>query len=48
MIGGMNHVLKAADTSNASQQDAYTNPSLPVVPELVAALAITATASTAR
>ena len=44
----MNHVLKAADTSNASQQHAYTNPSLPVVPELVTALAITATASTAR
>lgn len=48
VIEGMNHVLKAADTSNASQQDAYTNPSLPVVPELVTALAITATASTAR
>lgn len=44
VIQGMNHVLKAADSSNAAQQDAYTNPSLPVVPELVAALVETATA----
>jgi fermentation-respiration switch protein FrsA (DUF1100 family) len=42
VIQGMNHVLKAADASNAAQQDAYTNPSLPVVPELVAALVDTA------
>ena len=42
VIEGMNHVLKAADASDAAQQDAYTNPSLPVVPELVAALALTA------
>jgi fermentation-respiration switch protein FrsA (DUF1100 family) len=38
VIEGMNHVLKAADASNAAQQDAYTNPSLPVVPELVTGL----------
>lgn len=38
VIDGMNHVLKAADASNASQQDAYTNPELPLVPELVRAL----------
>lgn len=44
VIEGMNHVLKAADASNAAQQDAYTNPSLPVVPELVAALVETAAA----
>jgi fermentation-respiration switch protein FrsA (DUF1100 family) len=43
VIQGMNHVLKAADASNASQQDAYTNPSLPVMPELVTALVETAT-----
>jgi fermentation-respiration switch protein FrsA (DUF1100 family) len=42
VIQGMNHVLKAADASNAAQQEAYTNPSLPVVPELVAALVETA------
>ena len=42
LVQGMNHVLKAADSSNAAQQDAYTNPSLPVVPELVAALVETA------
>jgi pimeloyl-ACP methyl ester carboxylesterase len=38
VIDGMNHVLKAADASNASQRDAYTNPALPLVPELVSAL----------
>ncbi len=38
----MNHVLKAADASAASQQDAYTNASLPVAPELVLALAAVA------
>ena len=35
VVDGMNHVLKAADTSAASQKDAYGNPNLPVVPELV-------------
>jgi pimeloyl-ACP methyl ester carboxylesterase len=38
VVQGMNHVLKAADMSNASQQDAYANPSLPIVPELVTGL----------
>ena len=45
LIQGMNHVLKAADATNASQQDAYTNPSLPVVPELVTALLETVNAT---
>ena len=44
VIQGMNHVLKAADSSNAAQQDAFAIPSLPVVPELVAALVETANA----
>jgi pimeloyl-ACP methyl ester carboxylesterase len=44
VIQGMNHVLKAADASNASQQDAYTNPSLPLVPALVTALVETVNA----
>jgi fermentation-respiration switch protein FrsA (DUF1100 family) len=35
LIDGMNHVLKKADATSASQKDAYTNPSLPLVPELV-------------
>ena len=35
IVEGMNHVLKAADSSTASQNDAYTNPDLPVVPELL-------------
>ena len=39
LVEGMNHVLKAADASMASQKDAYTNPSLPIVPALVDALA---------
>jgi fermentation-respiration switch protein FrsA (DUF1100 family) len=39
VVEGMNHVLKTADASKASQQDAYTNPSLPVVPALVDAVA---------
>ena len=43
VVDGMNHVLKAADASDASQQDAYTNPSLPIVPELIPALVATAT-----
>ena len=34
LIEGMNHVLKAADSSSASQRAAYTNPDLPIVPEL--------------
>ena len=45
VIEGMNHVLKAADMSNASQQDAYTNPSLPLVPELVTGLVAIAAAA---
>lgn len=39
VIEGMNHVLKSVDTSSKSQQDAYTNPDLPLVPELTTELA---------
>jgi pimeloyl-ACP methyl ester carboxylesterase len=39
LVEGMNHVLKAADASSASQNAAYTDPSRPIVPELVTALA---------
>lgn len=39
LVDGMNHVLKAADLSPASQQLAYTSPDLPLVPELVDAVA---------
>lgn len=35
VIAGMNHVLKTSDASSASQNDAYTNPNLPIVSELV-------------
>lgn len=35
VIEGMNHVLKKANMSSQSQQDAYTNPELPLVPMLV-------------
>ncbi|MFY0542010.1 hypothetical protein [Nannocystis pusilla] len=34
----MNHVLKAAELEEASQSQAYFDPSLPVVPELLDAL----------
>lgn len=39
IVEGMNHVLKAADGSTASHNEAYTNPDLPVVPELIRELA---------
>jgi uncharacterized protein len=42
VIQGMNHVLKSADSSQDAQKDAYTNPALPIVPELVTALVETA------
>lgn len=35
IIEGMNHVLKAAELEEASQWQAYFDPSLPVVPELL-------------
>ena len=38
LVDGMNHVLKAATLDNASQNTAYTSPTLPVVPALVDAV----------
>nr|WP_276604894.1 alpha/beta fold hydrolase [Nannocystis sp. RBIL2] len=38
IIEGMNHVLKAAQLEETSQSQAYFDPSLPVVPELLDAL----------
>jgi fermentation-respiration switch protein FrsA (DUF1100 family) len=35
MIEGMNHVLKTAPPGRAEQMAAYSDPSLPVVPELL-------------
>jgi uncharacterized protein len=35
MIGGMNHVLKAAPAGRQEQASAYSDPSLPVVPRLI-------------
>jgi pimeloyl-ACP methyl ester carboxylesterase len=39
MVNGMNHVLKAATAEPASQQKAYSDPTLPVAPELIEAIA---------
>ncbi|MCG2626174.1 alpha/beta fold hydrolase [Bradyrhizobium sp. WYCCWR 13023] len=38
-ISGMNHVLKMAPADRASQQDAYSNPNLPLAPGLSDAIA---------
>lgn len=38
LIGDMCHVLKQANSSNASQKKAYTDPSVPLAPELVPAI----------
>jgi hypothetical protein len=39
IIEGMNHVLKLTGSSPDSQRAAYTDPSLPLVPEIVERLA---------
>jgi pimeloyl-ACP methyl ester carboxylesterase len=39
MVNGMNHVLKTAALDPASQQKSYSDPSLPVAPELIEAIA---------
>ena len=39
MVNGMNHVLKTAALDQASQAKSYSDPSLPVAPELIEAIA---------
>jgi pimeloyl-ACP methyl ester carboxylesterase len=39
MVNGMNHVLKAATADPPSQQKAYSDPNLPIAPELIEAIA---------
>jgi uncharacterized protein len=39
MIDGMNHVLKRTAPTPAAQQASYSDPSLPVAPELIEAIA---------
>jgi pimeloyl-ACP methyl ester carboxylesterase len=39
-IDGMNHVLKRADSSPGAQAASYSNPSLPVAPQLIDAVAM--------
>jgi pimeloyl-ACP methyl ester carboxylesterase len=39
MVNGMNHVLKASTADPAAQQKAYSDPALPVVAELIDAIA---------
>ena len=39
LIEGMNHTLKAAPADRAAQVASYTDPDLPLAPELVPAIA---------
>jgi uncharacterized protein len=39
IIEGMNHVLKSVPADPAAQQRSYADPALPVVPELIDAIA---------
>ena len=43
-LAGMNHVLKNTPAGRAEQADAYSNPNLPIVPELVSGIATFVTA----